>query len=84
MQIFFEVASLQRKLWAVEHFFHHFWVGTTANPPKSYDKYVQLPQVSFLQNPYVRRPSLIEAAIGRRPSENAEFKKNEKLLKRAF
>ena len=38
------------KLWAVEHFFHHFWVGVgvTANPDQSDDKYVQLPRVSLL------------------------------------
>ena len=24
---------LGRCVWAVEHFFHHFWVGATANPP---------------------------------------------------
>ena len=49
------------KLWAVEHCFHHFWVGATANPPKSDDKYaqksVQLVRGSsfrsdFLQNPF--------------------------------
>ena len=32
-------------LWPVEHYFehicHHFWVGATANPPKSDDKYAQ-------------------------------------------
>ena len=49
----------------VEHFFehicHHFWVGATANPPKSNDRYAQESvqlvrgsslQSDFLQNPY--------------------------------
>ena len=44
------------KLWAVEHFFHHFWVGATANPPKSDDRYVQLTRGAFIINDVLQNP----------------------------
>ena len=50
------------KLWAVEHFFHHFWVGATANPPKSEDGNGQLTRVAFKINDFLWNPyfSIIE------------------------
>ena len=41
------------KLWPVEHLYHHFWVGATANPPKSDDKDVQLARVAFIINDFL-------------------------------
>ena len=43
------------KLWAVEH----FWVGAAANPPKSDDKYVQLPRVSFIKKYILTKSKLV-------------------------
>ena len=44
------------KIWAVEHFFHHFWVGATANPPKSDDRYAQLSRGEFIINDFLQNP----------------------------
>jgi hypothetical protein len=37
---------VRKKLWEVEH---HFWVGLLLHPPKSDEKSVQLPRVSFVK-----------------------------------
>ena len=47
------------QLWSVAHFHPHFWVGATANPPKSEYGNGQLTRVAFrindfLWNPYFR------------------------------
>ena len=54
--------------WPVEHLYHHFWVGATANPSKSDDKYAQLTKGAFvindfLQNPHISMTKLVEHTL---------------------
>ena len=40
----------------LEHICHHFWVGATANPPKSDDRYAQLTRGVFIINDFLQNP----------------------------
>jgi hypothetical protein len=37
-------------------FRHHFWVGATANPPKSDEIYAQLTRGAFIINDFLQNP----------------------------
>ena len=50
-------------LQSVEHICHHFWIGATANPPKSDDKYAQLTRGAFIINDFLRNPHFSEPRI---------------------
>ena len=41
---------------SIEHICHHFWVGATANPPKSDDSYAQLTRGAFIMNDFLQNP----------------------------
>ena len=41
------------------HICHHFWVGATANPPKSDDRYAQLTRGAFIINDFLQNPHFI-------------------------
>ena len=40
----------------VEHICHHFWLGATANPPKSDDRCAQLTRGAFIINDFLQNP----------------------------
>ena len=42
----------------VEQICHHFWVGSTANPPKSDYRYAQLIRGAFIINDFLQNPHL--------------------------
>ena len=42
---------------------HHFWVGATANPPKSDDIYVQLTRGAFILNDFIQNPHFRQQII---------------------
>ena len=43
-------------LQSVEHICHHFWVGATANPPKSDDRYAHLTRGALIINDFLQNP----------------------------
>ena len=49
-------AQYRKYIWSIEHICHHLWVGATANPPQSDDRYAQLTRGAFKINDFLLNP----------------------------
>jgi hypothetical protein len=57
---------------SIEHICHHFWVGATANPPISDDRYAQLIRGAFIMNDFLQNPHF------RKMNNKGKIPKNDK------